>query len=77
MIALENLRSRFNTPSRSTLAGFSEGRVCVVPERRGRPSRGVRVFSQAPRGVIGRRLLPPLLATGHEVTAMYAFAGAS
>lgn len=32
MIALENLRSRFNSAFDMTPAGFSEGMVCIVPE---------------------------------------------
>jgi len=32
-IALENMRARFNQALEMTPAGFSEGRVCVVPER--------------------------------------------
>jgi AhpD family alkylhydroperoxidase len=33
VIALENMRARFNQALDMTPAGFSEGRVCVVPER--------------------------------------------
>jgi len=33
VIALENLRSRFNSALDMTPAGFSEGMVCIVPER--------------------------------------------
>jgi hypothetical protein len=32
VIALENLRARFNSAFDMTPAGFSEGMVCVVPE---------------------------------------------
>jgi AhpD family alkylhydroperoxidase len=32
VIALENLRSRFNSALEMTPAGFSEGMVCIVPE---------------------------------------------
>jgi alkylhydroperoxidase family enzyme len=32
VIALENMRARFNQAMDMTPAGFSEGRVCVVPE---------------------------------------------
>src|SRR4029077_15686879 len=32
VIALENLRSRFNSALDMTPAGFSEGMVCIVPE---------------------------------------------
>ena len=32
IIALENLRSRFNIAFDMDPAGFSEGRVCIVPE---------------------------------------------
>ncbi|HUH81817.1 MAG TPA: carboxymuconolactone decarboxylase family protein [Solirubrobacteraceae bacterium] len=32
IIALENLRSRFNSAFQMTPAGFSEGMVCIVPE---------------------------------------------
>jgi len=35
MVALENLRSRFNSALDMTPAGFSEGMVCIVPERAG------------------------------------------
>jgi alkylhydroperoxidase family enzyme len=33
VIALENMRARFNSAFDMTPAGFSEGSVCVVPER--------------------------------------------
>ncbi|HEV3047939.1 MAG TPA: carboxymuconolactone decarboxylase family protein [Solirubrobacteraceae bacterium] len=33
VIALENMRARFNSAFDMTPAGFSEGRVCAVPER--------------------------------------------
>jgi alkylhydroperoxidase family enzyme len=33
VIALENMRARFNSAFDMTPAGFSEGMVCVVPER--------------------------------------------
>jgi AhpD family alkylhydroperoxidase len=33
VIALENMRARFNQALEMTPAGFSEGRVCAVPER--------------------------------------------
>jgi AhpD family alkylhydroperoxidase len=33
VIALENMRARFNSAFDMTPGGFSEGRVCVVPER--------------------------------------------
>jgi alkylhydroperoxidase family enzyme len=33
VIALENMRARFNSAFDMTVAGFSEGLVCVVPER--------------------------------------------
>lgn len=33
VIALENMRARFNSAFDMTVAGFSEGMVCVVPER--------------------------------------------
>ena len=33
VIALENMRARFNSAFDMTAAGFSEGMVCVVPER--------------------------------------------
>jgi AhpD family alkylhydroperoxidase len=33
LIALENMRARFNSAFDMTVAGFSEGMVCVVPER--------------------------------------------
>jgi alkylhydroperoxidase family enzyme len=33
VIALENLRARFNSAFDMTTAGFSEGMVCVAPER--------------------------------------------
>jgi alkylhydroperoxidase family enzyme len=33
VIALENMRARFNHAFEMTPAGFSEGRVCAVPER--------------------------------------------
>jgi alkylhydroperoxidase family enzyme len=33
VIALENLRARFNSAFDMTPAGFSEGLVCIVPER--------------------------------------------
>ena len=32
VIALENMRARFNSAFDMTPAGFSEGRVCIVPE---------------------------------------------
>ncbi len=32
VIALENMRARFNSAFEMTPAGFSEGMVCVVPE---------------------------------------------
>jgi alkylhydroperoxidase family enzyme len=34
VIALENLRARFNSAFDMTPAGFSEGMVCAVPEPR-------------------------------------------
>jgi alkylhydroperoxidase family enzyme len=34
VIALENMRARFNSAFDMTPAGFSEGMVCAVPERR-------------------------------------------
>lgn len=34
VLALENMRARFNQAMDMTPAGFSEGRVCVVPEQR-------------------------------------------
>jgi AhpD family alkylhydroperoxidase len=37
MIALENLRSRFNRAFDMTPAGFSEGMVCIVPESASEP----------------------------------------
>jgi hypothetical protein len=33
VIALENMRARFNSAFDMTVAGFSDGMVCVVPER--------------------------------------------
>jgi len=33
VIALENMRARFNSAFDMTVAGFSEGMVCVAPER--------------------------------------------
>jgi hypothetical protein len=33
VIALENMRARFNSAFDMTPAGFSEGMVCAVPER--------------------------------------------
>jgi 4-carboxymuconolactone decarboxylase len=33
VIALENMRARFNSAFDMTVAGFSDGMVCVAPER--------------------------------------------
>jgi alkylhydroperoxidase family enzyme len=38
VIALENLRSRFNSALDMTPAGFSEGMVCIVPEPAAAPA---------------------------------------
>ena len=77
VIALENMRARFNSAFDMTPAGFSEGMVCVAAGRRragARPTRSprlrMRVFLAGATGVIGRRLVPMLLADGHQVTGM-------
>ena len=53
--------------------------VCAVPEATASPARHgtldgavarVRVFLAGATGVIGRRLVPMLIAAGHEVTGM-------
>jgi alkylhydroperoxidase family enzyme len=38
VIALENMRARFNSAFDMTTAGFSEGMVCAVPERLAEPA---------------------------------------
>ena len=58
MIALENMRARFNSAFDMGPAGFSEGMVCVVPEssRGAAPAggrRGMRVFLAGATGAIG------------------------
>jgi hypothetical protein len=39
VIALENMRARFNSAFDMTPAGFCEGLVCAVPEREAAPAR--------------------------------------
>ena len=69
VIALENMRARFNSAFDMTPAGFSEGMVCVAPEgrasaadatacrrRRRASDRRMRVFLAGATGAIGRRL---------------------
>ncbi len=46
VIALENMRARFNSAFDMTPAGFSEGLVCVLPEQAG--DSGERALSMAP-----------------------------
>ena len=77
MIALENLRSRFNIAFHMSPSGFSEGMLCIVPELpgglRAHPriaDRRVRILLAGATGVIGRTLLPLLLERGHEVVAV-------
>ena len=61
VIAIENMRGRFNLALGIGSAGFSEGMVCVTPEAlhagprrdRQRGQRGVRVFLAGATGVIG------------------------
>jgi alkylhydroperoxidase family enzyme len=50
VIALENMRARFNSAFDMTPAGFSDGLVCVVPERTGESGErlGATVPSPAP-----------------------------
>ena len=71
VIALENMRARFNSAFEMTPAGFSEGMVCVRPESAtARPARrsgpheppvdghaGMRVFLAGATGAIGRPLV--------------------
>ena len=75
VIALENMRARFNSAFDMTPAGFSEGMVCAMPgdaaaaePRRARPverdTAGMRVFVAGATGAIGRQLVPMLLADG-------------
>ena len=68
LIAVENLRSRFNATFGIGPTGFSEGMVCARMEPAARPpsavARRVRVFVAGASGVIGRRLVPLLLADG-------------
>ncbi len=43
VIALENMRARFNSAFDMTPAGFSEGMVCAVPEAAAQTSGGERL----------------------------------
>ena len=65
IIALENLRSRFNIAFDMDPAGFSEGRVCIVPESPpAAAERGVRILLAGATGVIGRGAAAAAARTG-------------
>lgn len=52
VIALENMRARFNSAFDMTPAGFSDGRVCVVPERAPSATNGAAVSTPLPAGTV-------------------------